>query len=163
MAIDITIQSETVVEVVTFNSELIEVDVPSELIEINIAEQGPQGIPGTAANEIPYYCIEAIPSHTPVVLINNILHKLNNANVSHLFAFVGFTKVSGSPTVMTAVERNIIELQGWGLTTGQHYLAGSNGTMIIQNSTANTFTKVIGYAQSPNSLLIIKDYTSINK
>lgn len=111
-------------------------------------------------NEITAIAGEIIPSHTPLVLIANELFKINNLDPLHQFAFVGFSKTSAVIGQDLQVETYKISMNNWGLTQNQQYLAGENGTLV---STVNSgFKKVIGWAEDANTLLIIKDYTSIN-
>lgn len=106
---------------------------------------------------------EPIPSYTPVAIVDGFAYKLNNANTAHQFAFVGFS-VNGTNTGENCQIKTIGEVDfiGWGLTPNQQYLAGSDGAIVTTNNTAG-FTKVIGYAVNPDKMLIIKEYTSINK
>lgn len=106
---------------------------------------------------------EQINSHTPVALVNNLLYKMDYSNQLHQWSFVGFTKTSGNAGDLIEVETYKIALQGWGLSPNTQYLAGSSGSMIISNNTTGTFTKVIGYAEDANTMLVYKQYSSINK
>lgn len=110
-----------------------------------------------------YIAAQNINSHTPVVLIGNALFKMDILNPTHQFAFVGFTKTSVNTNQLVEVEENLISLNGWGLIPNTQYLAGISGAIQITNNIPNSFTKVVGFAQDSNTLLIIKDYTSINK
>jgi hypothetical protein len=107
---------------------------------------------------------EPIPSYTPVVILENKAYKLDASNPLHQFAFAGFSKngtLSGD--ICEIQERGEIELSNWGLTPNKQYLAGVNGTLILTNNSNLNFTKILGFATSTNKLLIIKDYTTINK
>jgi hypothetical protein len=148
---DITIQ---VVEVVD--------DVTIVIEEIGI--QGPQGIQGLQGGVLLKVSGEPIPSHTPVVLINNLAYKLDSSNPLHQFAFVGFSE-NGTSTGQNCQIKQIgeVTLFGWGLIANQHYLAGEEGMLITDNLSNTNFTKVIGYATTTNTLQIIKDSITINK
>jgi hypothetical protein len=145
---DVTIQVQEVIE-----------DTTIIIDEIGI--QGPQGIQGGIIQKV---SAESIPSHTPVVLINNLVYKLDPSNSLHQFAFVGFSE-NGSSIGQNCQIKQIGEvfLSGWGLIPNQQYLAGINGTLITENTSNINFTKVIGYAVDSNTLQIIKDSTTINK
>lgn len=106
---------------------------------------------------------EALVSHQPIVLVGGLAYKMNYLNPLHQFAFIGFSKISASVSGTITVETVKIELAGWGLLPNQTYMAGENGGLITTNNIPNTFSKIIGFAQSPTSMLIVQDYTSINK
>ena len=112
---------------------------------------------------ITYECGENISSHKPVALVGNKIYLLDYTNMDHRYTFVGFTKTSGTVGSIVAIEENKATLSGWGLIPNQAYLAGSAGALIVTNTTPNTFTKIIGVAQDPNTLLIYKNYNSISK
>lgn len=115
------------------------------------------------SNIVSYIAAESIPSHTPVAIYNNLAYKLDASNINHQFAFVGFSK-NGSSTGQNCLVQQVgeITLIGWGLIPNKQYLAGTNGTIVLDNITLNTFTKVVGYATTSDSLQIIKDYSTIN-
>ena len=106
---------------------------------------------------------ESIPSHTPIALINNIAYKLDASNVLHQFAFVGFS-INGTLAGQTCIiqQTGQLELNGWGLESNKQYLAGENGTIILNNISDTNFTKIIGYAIDSNTLKIL-NYSSILK
>lgn len=114
-------------------------------------------------NLLTYTAGETLSSHMPVALINNKLYKYNSLNPDHMFAFVGFTKQSGTLNTSVQVEDKFISLSGWGLTPNTIYVAGPNGTLLTQNNISGSFTKVLGFAESTNDLLIYKHYTPILK
>lgn len=107
---------------------------------------------------------ENITSHTPIVLVNNLAYQLDSSNPLHQFAFVGFSEAS-SLSGQNCLIKQVGEMYlfGWGLTPNKQYLAGINGTLIIENTSNSNFTKVIGYATDSNTLQIIKDSITINK
>ena len=106
---------------------------------------------------------EAIPSYTPVAIINNLAYRLNNLDPLHQFAFVGFsTNGSLQGEICKIQQIGEMELTGWGLIANKQYLAGENGQLITTNNSLG-FTKVIGYATTQNTLQIIKDYSTILK
>ena len=107
---------------------------------------------------------ENIPSHTPIAIVNNQAYKFDASNINHQFAFAGFSK-NGTTTGQTCLiqQQGEIELVGWGLTPNQQYLAGTAGTIVVDNITLNNFTKVLAYATTTDTLQIIKDYTSIKR
>ena len=106
---------------------------------------------------------ENIPSHTPIAIINNQAYKFDASNINHQFAFAGFSK-NGTTTGQTCLiqQQGEIELVGWGLTPNQQYLAGTSGAIVVDNTTLNNFTKVLGYATTMDTLQIIKDFSSVN-
>lgn len=107
---------------------------------------------------------EAIPSHTPIAIVDNLAYKFDASNLDHTFAFVGFS-VNGTNVGENCKIQQLgeIELAGWGLIPNQHYLADYNGLLAVENNSFDKFTKVIGYATTSNSLQIIKDSLTINK
>ena len=122
--------------------------------------QGIQGVPGDAQI---YMAGENLVSHQPIVLVGGLAYKMNYLNPLHQFAFVGFSKTSALTGGDLTVETIKIDLSGWGLTPNQTYMVGANGALITVNNTAGSFTKIVGFAQTSTSLLIVKDYSSINK
>lgn len=107
---------------------------------------------------------EPIPSHTPIAVVNNRAHKFDASIEAHQFAFAGFS-INGTSAgqICKIQERGELELQGWGLTAGAHYLSGITGTMIRENLSDTNFTKVIAYAVNTNIIKIINEYVTINK
>ena len=106
---------------------------------------------------------ENIPSHTPIAVVNNQAYKFDASNINHQFAFVGFSKNGTTAGQMCIIQQQgEIELIGWGLTPNQQYLAGTAGTIVVDNITLNNFTKVLAYATTTDTLQIIKDYSSVN-
>ena len=114
-------------------------------------------------NNIEKISAENIPSHTPIAIINNQAYKFDASNINHQFAFAGFSK-NGTTTGQTCLiqQQGEIELVGWGLTPNQQYLAGTSGAIVVDNTTLNNFTKVLGYATTMDTLQIIKDFSSVN-
>lgn len=106
---------------------------------------------------------ENIPSHTPIAIINNQAYKFDASNISHQFAFAGFSK-NGTSTGQICIiqQQGEIELIGWGLIPNQQYLAGTAGSIVVNNIVLSNFTKVLGYATTTNTLQIIKDFSSVN-
>lgn len=141
-----------------------EVSTPINLEVSEMGSQGLRGLPGLTGGTLVKVSAESIPSHTPVVIINNLAYKLNSSNPMHQFAFVGFSE-NGTSIGQNCQIKQIGEvfLFGWGLTPNQHYLAGINGTLITNNLSNTNFTKVIAYATDSNTLQIIKDSITINK
>lgn len=109
-----------------------------------------------------YTCGENIPSHTPVALVGGLAYKMSNTNPLHQFAFIGFSSVSGVTSGSILIESKLITLAAWGLTANTNYLCGVNGALITTNA-ASGFTKIVGFSQSTETLLIVNNYTSINK
>lgn len=130
---------------------------------ITLAQLGKQGLKGDFDNLI-RVSAESIPSHTPVVIFNNLAYKLDASNPLHQFAFVGFS-INGTSIGQNCEIKQLGEVQliGWGLIPNQQYLAGASGTLITENLSSSNFTKVIGYATDTNTLQIIKDSITINK
>ena len=114
-------------------------------------------------NTIEKVSAENIPSHTPIAIVNNQAYKFDASNINHQFAFAGFSK-NGTIIGQTCLiqQQGEIELVGWGLTPNQQYLAGTAGTIVVDNITLNNFTKVLAYATTTDTLQIIKDYSSVN-
>ena len=110
-----------------------------------------------------YTAGENINSHMPVVLVGNLLYKMNNTNPLHAFSFLGFTQTSVITGGTVPIKTDTIALSGWGLIPNKNYLAGPNGTLILTNSVINSFTKVIAFSQDANSLLIITQNTAVHK
>ena len=106
---------------------------------------------------------ENIPSHTPIAIINNQAYKFDASNINHQFAFVGFSK-NGTSTGQICIiqQQGEIELIGWGLIPNQQYLAGTAGSIVVDNIVLGNFTKVLGYATTTNTLQIIKDFSTVN-
>lgn len=125
--------------------------------------QGMQGERGINGDEIFYTAAEGINSYTPVCLVGNVLYKMDNANLLHQFSFVGFTSTSVLAGGQVLVKKGVIVLTGWNLTPNKNYLAGPNGTIILENNTVNSFTKVVGFSQDANTLLIITQNTAVIK
>jgi hypothetical protein len=123
----------------------------------------PSDPPIVTVEDETYICGENINSCTPVVLVNQVLFKMDYLTPIHQFSFVGFTATSGTLGNTVAVKTRLIELNGWGLIPNVKYLAGPDGSLITSNTVPDSFTKVIGFSQGVNRLLIIKDYTSILK
>lgn len=107
-------------------------------------------------------CGENLNSHTPVVLVNNLIYKLDNTNPLHQFSFIGFTKTSALNGNLVDIETYKITLLGWGLIPNTNYLAGPAGTLITTNNVLGSFTKVIGYSETSETLLIYNNDTPIN-
>lgn len=110
-----------------------------------------------------YTAGENINSHTPVVLVGNLLYKMNNVDPLHAFSFVGFTQTSVIAGGSVPIKTDTIALLGWGLTPNKNYLAGPNGTLILTNNIINSFTKVVGFSQDANTLLVITQNTAVLK
>lgn len=132
---------------------------------IEISEMGTQGLKGEKGDSVIFNKIaaETIPSYMPVAIINNLAYKLDASNVAHQFAFVGFsTNGTAVGQICIIQQAGELVLAGWGLLPNQHYLAGANGSLILENNSATNFTKVIGYALNANTLLI-KDFSTTLK
>lgn len=152
-------QPNVVMEAVVGNVNI--AAIPPVVASIAVNSNGAQG-PAGIGNVLQYVAGEAFNSHTPLVLINNQLFKLSNTIADHQHTFVGFSKTSAIIGQMVQVEQNIITLFGWGLVPNTNYLAGPNGSIITSNTNPNTFTKIIGFSENSDTLLIYKNYTSIN-
>lgn len=141
-----------------------EVSTPINLEVSEMGAQGLQGVPGLTGGSLVKVSAESIPSHTPVAIVNNLAYKLDASNPLHQFAFVGFSE-NGTSIGQNCNIKQIGEvfLFGWGLIPNQHYLAGVNGTLIMNNISTTNFTKVIAYATDSNALQIIKDSITVNK
>lgn len=133
-------------------------------VTVEVSALGKRGFKGDSGGIIEKISGEDIPSHTPIVLINDTAFKLDSSNILHQFAFVGFS-TNGTSLGQTCIIKQVGEvvLIGWGLIPNQQYLAGVNGTLITENLSDSNFTKVIGYATNSDTLQIIKDSITINK
>lgn len=106
---------------------------------------------------------ENIVSHKPIALINNVAYLYDASNPEHLHAFIGFSTESAISGEMLIVQKSgVIDLQGWNLTPSKTYIAGVSGQFQIQNTTNVVFSRVIGFAQDSNSLLIINESPILN-
>jgi hypothetical protein len=164
--------SQTIRQVnVTANQDVRQITVTASQVinskTITVAQLGQRGLQGEQGIQgglITKTSGENLNSHTPIALINNLAYKLDASNPLHQFAFVGFTEASSligqSCTIKQIGE---VTLLGWDLIPNQHYLAGTNGTLIIENLSGSNFTKIIAYATDSNTLQIIKDSLTINK
>jgi len=116
------------------------------------------------SNQSYYISDDIIPSHTPVAVINNLAYKLDPSNPQHQFAFYGFSTNGASIGDILRIQVvGEIELQGWNLIQGKHYLSGPSVILITDNTYPNNIKKIVGYAITTDRLRIIKDYTTINK
>jgi len=84
-----------------------------------------------------------------------VLAPLDATNINHLFAFVGVARTSGlqGESVEVQILGEVI-FAGWGLTLGQHYLAGANGSLLTSRTEELKFSKIVGYANTAESLVI---------
>lgn len=115
-------------------------------------------------NIVEYISDDIIPSYTPVVVINNLAYKLDPSNSNHQFAFYGFSTNGCAQGDLCRIKTfGELELAGWGLNQGSHYLVGPNGSLITDNTYPTNFTKVIGYAVTNDRIKIINDYDTISK
>lgn len=107
---------------------------------------------------------EAIPSYTPVAVINGIAYRYDAADITHLMAFAGFSINGVSNTGETVLIRKtgIISLNGWGLTVGSHYLSGLDGAISTTLNPSALFKRVLGYAQTADKLNILNYNPVIN-
>jgi len=106
-----------------------------------------------------YHAGENINSHTAVVLINNLLYAADRTNISHYFAFVGFTLTSVvTGNTVNVQTKGVISLSGWGLTANNYYQL-INGSGMIGNvePIGPGFKQVVGFAETANDLLILKN------
>lgn len=133
-------------------------------VTVEVAALGKRGFKGDSGGIIEKISGEDIPSHTPIVLINDTAFKLDSSNPLHQFAFVGFsTNGTSIGQICNIKQVGEVVLVGWGLIPNQQYLAGVNGILITENLSDSNFTKVIGYATNSDTLQIIKDSITINK
>ena len=107
---------------------------------------------------------ENIPSYTPVAIVDNKAYKFDASIIGHKFAFAGFS-TNGTAAGQNCIiqQKGELFLNGWGLVSNAQYLASNNGLMVLDNINPNHFTKVIGYATTSDSLLIIDNYTTLTK
>lgn len=114
-------------------------------------------------NTLQKIAAENIPSHTPIAIVDNKAYKFDSSNINHQFAFAGFSKNGAITGQICIIQyQGEIELVGWGLIPNSQYLAGTSGTIVLDNTTSNSFTKVVGYATTTDTLQIIKDFSSVN-
>ena len=134
------------------------INLDSSLVALITAALQPEDI-----DYIEKVSAEKIPSHSPIAVVKNQAYKFDASNINHQFAFAGFSK-NGTIIGQTCLiqQQGEIELVGWGLTPNQQYLAGTAGTIVVDNITLNNFTKVLAYATTTDTLQIIKDYSSVN-
>lgn len=152
----------TVSQPVVPNLQIVQQAPP--VIEVqSLGARGLQGVPGPAGDALIYTAGENLVSHQPIALVGGLAYKMDYTNPLHQFAFVGFSKTSAVSGGTIEVETTKIELAGWGLLPNQTYMAGASGGLITTNTTPSTFSKIVGFAQSATTMLIVKDYTSINK
>jgi len=127
-------------------------------------QQGPQGEPGqdgadgadgAAGNEFNGICGETVRSHKPVSLINGLIYEHDATDINHLYAFKGFSKVSGvNGGTITVVTSGNIDLAGWGLPVEKLFIAGTKGN-ITDNNTGLAFSREIGYSETAESIKIL--------
>lgn len=113
---------------------------------------------------IEHVSAEIIPSYTPIAIVNNLAYKFDSQNINHKFAFAGFSTNGTLEGEICKIQQiGEVEFIGWNLIPNTQYVAGPNGTMLVSNTITNNFIKVLGYAVTPDKLMIIKDYTSVLK
>lgn len=119
---------------------------------------------GIANDVFTAYSGEAIPSYTPVAIVNGIVYRYDAADITHLMAFSGFSLngVSNSGEVVSIKQDGVIEFAGWGLTQGQHYLSGLDGAISLTQNPSALFKRIVGYAQTSSALNILKFNPIIN-
>ncbi len=116
-----------------------------------------QTLQNATSTNLTYVAGENISSHTPVVLINNLLYKCDITNSSHQFSYIGFTKTSvTSGASVEVVTEGVISLSGWGLTTDSYYQLNINSTISLTEPTLGLFKQVVGYSQNSNDLLLLR-------
>lgn len=116
-----------------------------------------QTLQNATSTNLTYIAGENINSHTPVVLINNLLYKCDITNSSHQFSYIGFTKnsvISGAS--VEVVTEGVISLSGWGLTTDSYYQLNINSTISLTEPTLGLFKQVVGFSQTSNDLLLLR-------
>lgn len=176
----INIQIDEVIEQATVNVEECEeqidinVEETTDVVNLTIQEVGVKGDDGLGAAEaieiknrlatleLVVESGEDITSHKPIAIVNNKAYLYDASNILHLHAFSGFS-ITGAlqNEMLTVKQQGIVTLNGWGLTQAQTYLAGVSGNLATIN-TGLSFTRIIGYAEDSNSLLIIKESPIIN-
>lgn len=98
----------------------------------------------------------SIPSYTPVGLSGGQVVIIDTTNASMLNSFIGFTVESATIGSMVKVQtQGLLTLPGWGLVSGSSYLLANYGGICIGDNPTIGFKKVIGYAISGESLLIL--------
>ena len=99
---------------------------------------------------------EPIVSLSAVVVINGLAYKMDASNPAHANAFAGFAKI-GVLTGETLIIQSagIVEFAGWGLTQGSNYFAGLGGTITTAIVNGMAYSRMIGYAITADTMLII--------
>ena len=107
---------------------------------------------------------ENIPSYTPIAIVDNKAYKFDASILAHKFAFAGFS-TNGTTIGQNCIiqQKGELNLSGWGLIPNSQYLASNAGLMVLDNTNISNFTKVIGYATTSDTLLIIDNYTTLIK
>ena len=106
-----------------------------------------------------YIAGETVNAFTPVAYINDRIFKYDASNLTHQFAYFGFSTTSATSggTINVTTEGELTSAS-FSLVAGQHYLAGNAGTLATTVSApTNAFKKVIAHAVTTNKILIIND------
>lgn len=142
--------------------EDININAPVGLARGEKGEPGEQGERGESGSSVHQYSAGMdVLSYKALALIGGQLFHLDASDLSHRHAYIGFSLTAGTAgELIDVLTFGILECSG--LTSGQHYLAGANGSLITDSST-QLFSKIIGYAVTPTTLKIIKDSPPIIK
>lgn len=107
---------------------------------------------------------EAVPSYTPVAVINGVAYRYDAADITHLMAFAGFSLngVSNAGENVLIRKVGVITQTGWGLTVGSHYLSGLDGAISTTLNPSAIFKRVLGYAQTADKFNILNYNPVIN-
>jgi hypothetical protein len=129
----------------------------SEMVQVVNGLDGKDGKDATGITSvISKTSSEAIPSHTPVAIINGMAYKMDSTKAYHAFAFMGFSTngclVGETCNIQTT---GILSLTGWGLQANTHYLVGENGVLQLNQQNTDQYNLVVAYALDSNSINIL--------
>ena len=130
----------------------------SEVVILEVAEQGPAGPPGTSSSATDYLVTAAVPlsGHIAVVLdASGQAIPADPLNAAHGNAVVGLTKgaaSAGSQTPIAAL--GAMEHLGWTFTPDQPVYLGASGTPVQTSPLGAAFLKVLGMAQSATRITV---------
>lgn len=158
MSINVSIsqQPNNIVQVVPTSCASVDV------VYKNVVYVPQQGAGGTTDNFLLVEAAENINSHTPVGIMDGKAYVYDATNLQHLYAFAGFSKTSAVTGAFLQVQQyGVITLSNWGLTPNTHYVAGSLGAIFPASNNSATFSRVVGFSISANSLLINLNYDPI--
>lgn len=109
---------------------------------------------------------EAITSFTPVVIISGLAYKMDSSDVSHKYAYAGFSQNGVSAGDLVLIQQiGLLTKSGWGLTPNVPYYSGADGAISTSDEPAGfVFRKIVGISTDSNTMMIsqhIQPYGSI--